>query len=95
MSQMPEQIEKNCPYIQVCPVYKLWRLFAQSGGTTLWDVIRQLDQDRAKELAQRIEWQEPQRSTIDALTKENAALRSYKRRAELFLLSKGLSLPDD
>jgi len=62
---------------------------------TLWDVVRQLDAERQKELAKRIEWQEPARSTIDLLTKENAALRGYKRRAELFLLSKGLSLPED
>jgi hypothetical protein len=32
---------------------------------------------------------------IDALTDENAALRDYKRRAELFLLSQGLELPRD
>jgi hypothetical protein len=58
-------------------------------------VIKRLDEERACELAKRLEWLEPQRSTIDLLTKENAALRGYKRRAELFLLSKGLSLPDD
>jgi hypothetical protein len=43
----------------------------------------------------RLEESEPIRSTIELLTKENAALRAYKRRAELFLLSKGLSLPED
>jgi hypothetical protein len=91
---MPETPDKNCPYVKHCPVYKLWRLF---GGKTvsLWDVVKQLDQERAAALSKRLEWLEPQRSTIDVLTKENAALRSYKRRAELFLLSKGLSLPDD
>jgi hypothetical protein len=91
---MPETPDKFCPYVKHCPVYKLWRLF---GGQTmsLWDVVKQLDEDRAQQLARRLEAQEPQRSTIDLLTKENAALRSYKRRADLFLLSKGLSLPDD
>jgi hypothetical protein len=90
---MPETPSRQCPYVPFCPVYKVWRLL---GGQTLslWDVVKQLDHDRARELAKRIEWQEPQRSTIDALTDENAALRDYKRRAERFLLSQGLSLPD-
>jgi hypothetical protein len=91
---MPETPSPNCPYVSFCPVYKIWRFL---GGQTLslWDVVKQLDEDRAQQLAKRLESQEPQRSTIDVLTKENAALRSYKRRAELFLLSKGLSLPED
>jgi hypothetical protein len=91
---MPETPDKFCPYVKYCPVYTIWRLL---GGQTmsLWDVVKQLDEDRAHQLAKRLESQEPQRSTIDLLTKENAALRSYKRRADLFLLSKGLSLPDD
>jgi hypothetical protein len=91
---MPETLEPHCPYVSICPVYKIWR-FLGGRSLSLWDVVKRLDEDRAKQLAKRLEWQEPQRSTIDALTKENAALRSYKRRAELFLLSKGLSLPDD
>jgi hypothetical protein len=91
---MPETPEPNCPYISCCPVYKLW--FLLSGKhLTIWDVVQKLDRERAKELAKRIEWQEPQRSTIDVLTNENAALRGWKRRAELLLLSKGLSLPED
>jgi hypothetical protein len=92
---MPERTEKNCPYIHICPVYKVWRLFDRESIPSLWDVIHQLDQERAAELAKRLESREPQRSTIDVLTKENAALKSWKRRAELFLLAKGLSLPDE
>lgn len=91
---MPATPEPNCPYVSFCPVYKIWYLLSGS-RLTLWDVVQKLDRERAKELAKRIEWQEPQRSTIDVLTKENAALRGWKRRAELFLLSKGLSLPED
>jgi hypothetical protein len=91
---MPETPSKTCPGVSWCPVYVAWRLL---GGQTLslWDVIKRLDEERACELAKRLEWLEPQRSTINLLTKENAALRGYKRRAELFLLSKGLSLPED
>jgi hypothetical protein len=80
---MPETLEPHCPYVSICPVYKIWR-FLGGRSLSLWDVVKRLDEDRAKQLAKRLEWQEPQRSTIDALTKENAALRSYKRRAELF-----------
>jgi hypothetical protein len=78
------------PLRAVLSRYKVWRLL---GGQTLslWDVVKQLDHDRARELAKRIEWQEPQRSTIDALTDENAALRDYKRRAERFAAGR---LPD-
>lgn len=91
---MPETPSPQCPYVSFCPVYKVWRFL---GGQTvsLWDVVKQLDEERAKALAKRLEWLEPQRSTIDVLTQENAALRGWKRRAELLLLSKGLSLPDD
>lgn len=91
---MPETLSEHCPSLPRCPVYKLWRRLGQK-PMTLWDVIQQLDEERARELAKRIEWQEPARSTIDVLTKENSALRGYKRRVELFLLSKGLSLPED
>jgi hypothetical protein len=64
-------------------------------GQSLWQVVENLDRERQAQLAKRLENQEPQRSTIDALTKQNAALISWKRRAELFLLSQGLSLPED
>jgi len=92
---MPEAINPNCPYIHHCPVYKLWYLFSSEKPPSMWDVVQKLDESRQHELAKRIEWQEPQRSSIDALAKENAALRSWKRRAEMFLLSKGLSLPEN
>jgi hypothetical protein len=48
---MPETPDKNCPYVKHCPVYKLWRLF---GGKTvsLWDVVKQLDQERAAALSE-------------------------------------------
>lgn len=91
---MPEISSDRCPSLPGCPIYKLWSLLS-GRRQTVWDIVQKLDEDRQHQLAERIEWQEPQRSTIDLLTKENAALRSYKRRAELFLLSKGLSLPDD
>ena len=91
---MPETPSPTCHDLPFCPVYKIWTALV-GHKLTVWDIVQRLDQERARELARRIEWQEPQRSAIDALTKENAALRSYKRRAELFLLSKGLSLPDD
>lgn len=91
---MPETPSKTCHDLPFCPVYKIWRLLG-GAPVTVWDVVKELDQERARQLAKRIEWEEPQRSTIDLLTKENAALRGYKRRAELFLLSKGLSLPED
>lgn len=91
---MPETSSDRCPSIPSCPIYRLWHLFSGK-SLSVWDIVQRLDEERQHQLAMRIEWQEPQRSTIDALTKENAALRCYKRRAELFLLSKGLSLPED
>lgn len=91
---MPETPANKCPYLPACPVYRLWNLFSPD-RRTLWDVIQSLDEERQHQLAMRLEESEPIRSTIELLTKENAALRAYKRRAELFLLSKGLSLPED
>jgi len=91
---MPETPSKTCHDLPFCPVYRIWRLLG-GAQVTVWDVVQKLDRERARQLARRIEWEEPQRSTIDALTEENSALRDYKRRAELFLLSKGLSLPGD
>jgi hypothetical protein len=91
---VPETPSKTCHDLPFCPVYKIWTALV-GHKLTLWEVVQKLDRDRAKELAKRIEWEEPQRSSIDVLAKENAALRGWKRRAELFLLSNGLSLPDD
>jgi hypothetical protein len=92
---VPETSSPTCPSIPLCPVYRVWYAISGHKTPTMWDIVQRLDEVRQRELAKRIEWQEPQRSTIDELTKENAALRSYKRRAELFLLSKGLNLPED
>lgn len=91
---MPETPANRCPYLPACPVFRIWHFF-HHGGPSLWDVIQSLDEERQHQLAMRLEESEPIRSTIELLAKENAALRSYKRRAELFLLSKGLSLPED
>jgi hypothetical protein len=91
---MPEQTSPRCGYIPSCPVYRLWYMW-RGEGQSLWQVVENLDRERQEQLAKRLENQEPQRSSIDALTKQNAALISWKRRAELFLLSQGLSLPDD
>lgn len=91
---MPETRATRCGYLPSCPIYRIWHFF-HHGGPSLWDVIQSLDEERQKELAKRLEEREPIRSTIDLLTRENAALRSYKRKAELYLLSKGLALPED
>ena len=61
---------------------------------TLWDVLWQLDQQRSEEMAKALELSEPERSSIAKLSRENAELRDYKRRSELFLLSQGLTIPD-
>jgi hypothetical protein len=63
--------------------------------TALLDAIRAFDEERQRLLQKRLEWEEPQRSTIDLLTRENEDLRDWKRRAETFLLGQGLSLPPE
>lgn len=97
MPTKPPAFSPNCPYEPVCPIYMTWRWAHGSRpfSTALMDAIKAFDEERQRLLQKRLEWDEPQRSTIDLLTAENAELREWKRRAELFLLSQGLSLPPE
>lgn len=91
------RVERHCPFETVCPIFWAWTHFAnvKPFPSDLVSAIRAFDDERRRMLQLRLEWQEPQRSTIEKLTQENAELLAWKRRAELFLLSQGLSLPPD